>query len=208
MTEYSMPANLRQDLSKSHRREILRQGLIPAVVYGKNMASQTIEVLEKDLQNALSGGRNTIITLKMKGNGGPYKVMVKDLQLDPIRRSIVHADFQQINLRDKIHASVSIHLSGEAAEGLAQLAVRKLEISCLASKIPDQITVDVSGMRPGDSVAVADLEVPKGVEVLDDLDMTVVTVLETRGEAVETAGPGEKAAEAPEKEGSPESPAH
>ncbi|MCL6610441.1 MAG: 50S ribosomal protein L25 [Peptococcaceae bacterium] len=185
MTEYRLRASVRKNLSGSYRRSLFRRGLIPAVVYGKTVKSLPLEVPEKDVRGVLGAGRNTIVNLVVSGNGGPYKVMVRDLQFDPLTKAIIHADFQQISLRDKIHASVPIHLSGEAAGGLPRLSLRELEISCLPAKVPAQITVDVSGMKPGESITVSDLQVPRGVNVLTGPDVTVVTVLAPEEEAVD-----------------------
>lgn len=201
MTEYNIRASVRENLSKGYRRDLFRRGMIPAVVYGKTVRNLPLEIPGKEVENALQAGRNTIINLTVSGNGGPYKVMVRDLQLDPIKRAIIHADFQQISLRDKIHTTVPIHLSGVVASGLARLALRALDISCLPARIPDRITVDVTGMSPGDSISVAGLEVPKGVSVLTDPDVTVVTLMAPENEAVEEAVREEAA---PEDEKSPE----
>ncbi|MCL6477994.1 MAG: 50S ribosomal protein L25 [Peptococcaceae bacterium] len=195
MTQYSMKAAVRQKTGHGYRKSLFRQGLIPAVVYGKTVGNLPLEVAERDLQNALREGRNTIINLSVLGNGGPYKVMIKEVQYDPIKRVFMHADFQQISMRDKIHTDVPIVLTGEVANGLARLALRELEVSCLPTQVPNQITLDVTGMKPGDAVTVSALRVPKGVKVLTDPDATVVTVLAPE------EGPVEEAVqEAPAKE--------
>lgn len=187
MAEYSIKASVRANMAKSYRKNLLRRGLIPAVVYGRAVGSLPLEVAEKELQNAIQAGKNTIINLSVPGNGGPYKVMVRELQFDPLKRSVIHADFQQISLRNRIHTGVPVILTGEVTGGVAQIALRELEVSCLPAKIPGQITVDVSGMKPGDSLTVSDLAVPRGVDVLTDPDVTVVTVLAPREEPAEGA---------------------
>lgn len=195
MAEYNIKASIRGNMAKSYRKDLFRRGLIPAVVYGRTMGSLPLEVAEKDVQNAVQAGKNTIINLSVPGNGGPYKVMVRDLQYDPLRRSVIHADFQQINLRNRIHIRVPVQLAGDVAGGMAQIALRELEVSCLPAKIPNQITVDVSGMKPGDILNVSGLAVPRGVDVLTDPDVTVVTVLAPREEPAEGAPGGEKPGE-------------
>ena len=204
MTEYSLDASVRGNMAKSYRKYLFSRGKVPAVVYGKTLGSIPLEVSGKELERAVHSGRNTIINLMVAGSGGPYKVMVKDLQHDPIKRGIVHADFQQISLKERINTSVDVAISGEAAGGLARLVLRSLEVSCLPAGIPEQIMVDVSGMMPGDSIAVRDLNVPGEVRVLSDPDTTVVTVMlpgagdpgEEAGAAADTTGNGmEKASE-------------
>jgi len=189
MTEYNLEASIRKNMAKSHKKDLLRRGMVPAIVYGKTVGSLPLEVPGKELFGAVRSGRNTIINLAVSGNGGPYKVMVRELQFDPLKKGIIHADFQQISLLDKIHTTVPVNISGEAAEGMPQLVLRQLEITCLPANIPSQFTVDVSGMKAGDSVAVHDLVIPEGVSVVTDPGTMVVTVLSQKEEAVEeTAG--------------------
>lgn len=189
MTEYSLEASVRKNMAKSHKKNLLSQGMVPAIIYGKTVGSLPLEVPGKELYGVVRAGRNTIINLAVSGNGGPYKVMVRELQFDPLKKGIIHADFQQISLLDKIHTTVPVNISGEAAEGLPQLVLRQLEISCLPANIPSQFTVDVTGMKTGDSVAVYDLAIPEGVSVISDPRAIVVTVLSQKEEAgEETAG--------------------
>ncbi|MCL5058898.1 MAG: 50S ribosomal protein L25 [Actinobacteria bacterium] len=184
MTEYSLNASIRSNMAKSYRKYLFSRGMVPAVAYGKTLGSMPLEIAGKELEKAVQSGRNTIINLVVSGSGGPYKVMVRDLQYDPIKRGIVHADFQQISLKERINTSVDVAISGEAAGGLARLVLRSLEVSCFPAGIPDQITVDVSGMMPGDSIAVRDLNVPPEVRVLSDPDAAVVAVMSPGAGAV------------------------
>ncbi|MFZ5646220.1 MAG: 50S ribosomal protein L25 [Bacillota bacterium] len=190
MAGYNLEASVRKNMTKSYRKRLYSKGMVPAVLYGKNIGSLPLEVSEKELQDALHTGKNKIINLEVSGNGGPYKVMVREMQFDPLKKEIIHADFQQISMRDRIHTSVPVVVYGEVDEGLAQVVLRRLEISCLPADIPDQITVDISGMSPGDSLSVIDLDIPGGINVLTDMDSTVVTVLSPEEEV------GEKASEA------------
>lgn len=185
MAEYNLEASVRKDMTKGYRKNLSGRGKVPAVLYGKTVGSVPLEIDEKELREALRDGKNRIIDLAVSGNGGPYKVMVRELQYDPLKKGIIHADFQQISMRDRIHTSIPVVIRGEAAGGLARLVLRRLEISCLPANIPDQIAVDITGMSPGDSLSVLDLDVPKGVNVLTDTDATVVTVSAPEEEAAE-----------------------
>ncbi|KJR99968.1 MAG: hypothetical protein VR68_07295 [Peptococcaceae bacterium BRH_c4a] len=204
MTEYNLEASIRENMTKSHRKDLLSRGMVPAIINGKTVGSLPLEVSGKELSAAVRSGRNTIINLAVSGNGGPYKVMVRELQFDPLKKGIIHADFQQISLLDKIHTAVPVNISGEAAGGMPQLVLRQLEITCLPADIPSQFTVDVSGMKAGDSVAVHDLAVPEGVSVVTDPGTTVVTVLSQKEEAVEKAAGEAGEAGEDEKENAPE----
>lgn len=185
MTEYNLEASVRKNMTKSYRKGLYGKGMVPAVLYGKKVGNVPLEVSGKELRHALHTGRNTIINLEVAGNGGPYKVMVRDLQYDPLKKEIIHADFQHISMRDRIHTSVPVLIRGEVDGGMARPVLRRLEISCLPADIPDQIAVDISGMKPGDSLSVIDLDIPEGINILSDQDATVVTVLSPEADAVE-----------------------
>ncbi|MHB8156854.1 MAG: 50S ribosomal protein L25 [Desulfocucumaceae bacterium] len=186
MTEFNLEAFVRKNMAGGYRKSLLGRGLVPAVVYGKTIGNLPLEVSRIELQKAVRGGKNTIINLAVSGNGGPYKVMVREMQHDPIKRLIVHVDFQQISMEDSINTTVDIHIVGEADGGLVRPVLRSLEIACLPTGIPDKVTVDVTGMRPGDSLAVRDLKVPGGVKVLSDPDTAVVAIM------APDAGPAEE----------------
>lgn len=187
MTEYNLEASVRKNMTKSYRKRLYGKGMVPAILYGKKVGNLPLEVSEKELRHALHTGRNTIINLEVADNGGPYKVMVRDLQYDPLKKEIIHADFQHISMCDRIHTSVPVVIRGEVDRGMARPVLRRLEISCLPADIPDQIAVDISGMKPGDSLSVIDLDIPEGINILSDEDATVVTVLSPETDAVEAA---------------------
>lgn len=191
MTEHNLSASVRRNMAKSYRKELFSRGKVPAVVYGKTVGNIPLEIDLKDLERALHSGKNAIINLAVSGNGGPYKVMVKDLQFDPLRKGLLHADFQQISLKDRINTSVDVVLAGEAEGGLARVVMRSLDISCLPTNIPDHITVDVTGMSPGESITVGEIEFPKGIKVLTDPDVAVVTVMAPDREEPAAGGAGD-----------------
>ncbi len=138
-----------------------------------------------------------MINMKIKEDGRTkkYKALVKALQYDPVRRDLLHADFHQISLKDKVHATVPVHLvgtaPGAAAGGILTALLRGIEVECLATRIPESIAVDVSGLDVGGVITVSDLSLPPEVKILTELDAPVVAVnAAARGEVeVETAAP-------------------
>lgn len=199
MTEYSINAQVRQGRGKGYRNDLVEKGKIPAVVYGKAVGSLPVEVETREVEKIAYSdtGRNTLINFSVSGDGGAYTVMLKDVQVDPIRREIIHADFQQVNLNDRINTAIPIHLVGEVKEGVLQQVMRKLEISCLPTEIPESITVSISGMGPGSAIKVDDLIVPENIRVLDNAHEIVATVLAEEEETVDVEVPDEKAPQAP-----------
>jgi large subunit ribosomal protein L25 len=127
--------------------------------------------------------------------------MVKELQREPVRGAVLHADFFEIDMTERLHISVPIHLSGSAPGllegGVIEHTLRELELMCLPDAIPDEIIADVSGLALGESLHVADIELPPGVELISDGELSVVSVLMPKAVEEEVAVPeeGEEGAE-------------
>ncbi len=175
--------------------------MVPAVVYGKNVGSIAIAVSAAEMRKILNeAGSNALISMKIDENGktNKYKVLVKAIQRDPLRRNLVHIDYHQVSMKDKVHANVPVLLEGTPrgliAGGVLTPLMRRVEVECLADRIPESITVDISGLEIGDVLTVADLELPDGVKILDDLEVPVVTVVAERQE-VEEVTPVEEESE-------------
>jgi large subunit ribosomal protein L25 len=186
-------------IGKSGSRKVRRDGLVPAVVYGKGMESCNLRVDPKALQQAIAtkAGWNTLITLKGEGPFDGKVVILKDMQLDPIKRGVMHVDFLAINLKDKIAVMVPVHAQGkslgEKEGGTLQLVRHELEVLCLPGDIPTAIEIDVTALNVGDVVHIEDITLPAGVEAPHDVNFTVLTVMGRKAEEVEGAEEGEEA---------------
>ena len=201
--ELELEGRARTEKSGSYKRLLRAEGMIPAVVYGKNVGSLPIAVESKKLIKILNeAGSNALISMKIRENGKvkKYKVLVKALQRDPVRRELIHADFHQVSLKDKVHAAVPIHLEGAApgvaAGGILTPLMRRVEVECLATKIPESITVDISGLDIGGTVTVSDLILPAEVRLVEDPLALVVTVSAAEKPHVEDEAPPEEETEA------------
>jgi large subunit ribosomal protein L25 len=167
------------------------------------MQPVSLSVARRDLRIALSGpaGQNTILTLNVDGNS--FNAIVKEMQRHPVRRTVAHVDFVQINLSEEIVVQVPVHLTGNAkavvsAGGLVDPAVDTLELKATPANVPNEIVVDITDMTPDSVIRLSDIAMPAGVSALGDPDMPVVTVLMSRA-ATEAAKDGaEGAAETPE----------
>lgn len=179
----------------------LRQsGWIPAVVYGADVNNIPIQVKGKDLDQALRS-QSTNMPFKLHVAGQDYNVMVYELQRHPVMGNVLHADFKQINMNEKIHTSVPVLMSGDPEYGVATLVRHSVEVSCLPTDIPESFTVNVDGLNPGDVILVKDLPIPDHVDIgLDEMEV-VISVLAPKvaseesleamaeaGETAETAG--------------------
>jgi len=200
MAQTELNVTARGAAGKGGARSLRRQGLVPAVVYGKGMEPCNVVVAPKALQAAIAtdAGWNTLITLKGEGTFDGKVVILKDMQLDTIRRDVQHVDFQAIDLQKKVHVMVPVHpvgkSAGEKLGGILQLIRHELEVICLPTAIPSAIEVDVTALSIGDVLHINDIALPAGIEAPHDVNFTVITV--TGHKAEEEAAEGEEAEEA------------
>jgi large subunit ribosomal protein L25 len=185
MSETVLTAEVGRRAGSSDARRLRTEGKIPAVVYGHGMDPLSVSVDRRELRQALSGaaGMNTILDLTVDGT--VYPSLIKDIQRHPVKRSVQHIDFIQVNLNEEIVVSIPIHLEGEAKEvsahnGLVDLTMQELEVRTTPRNIPDGITIDVTEMTMDSVIRVEDLPLPSGVTAEADPDAPVVTVLTMR----------------------------
>jgi large subunit ribosomal protein L25 len=192
----------RDRVGKETAKKLRRQGLVPAVVYGRGMQPLSVTVAPKALATAIAGeaGWNTLITLRGESAVDGRVVIVKDLQISAIRRDLMHADFQVINLNEKVHVMVPVHpvgkSAGEKAGGNLQVIRHELEVVCLPGEIPTAIEVDVTSLDIGDTLHIEDLVLPPGIQAPHDVNFTVITITGRKGEEEEIAAEGETIEEA------------
>lgn len=185
MSETLLTASSGRSTGSAHARRERTTDSIPAVVYGEGMEPISISVERRDLRKALSGSAamNTILDLSIDGT--VYPAIVKEMQRHPVRRTVQHVDFIQINLSNEITVSVPVHLTGVAKAvldegGLVDLNRTEIEISTTPRNIPDEIVVDVSEMDMDTTITIGDLQLPTGVVAVGDHEWAVVTALVMR----------------------------
>ncbi|MGA0117787.1 MAG: 50S ribosomal protein L25 [Ilumatobacteraceae bacterium] len=190
-------------LGSAASRRLRAADRIPAVLYGHGMQPVSLSVARRDLRIALSGpaGQNTILTLNVDGSS--YNAIVKEMQRHPVRRTVAHVDFVQINLSEEIVVHVPVHLSGTAkavlsAGGLVDPAVDTLELKATPANVPNEIVIDITDMTPDSVIRLGDIAMPAGVSALGDPDMPVVTVLMSRAATEAAKETAEGDAENPE----------
>jgi len=181
-------------------RRLRAEGHIPGVLYGRGMEPVSVTIERRDLRLALSGpaGANTVLDLQVDGKS--YPAVVKDLQRHPIKRTVSHIDFLQVNMNEEITVSVGIRLEGEskavqAVGGLVDPAVDSIEVSCTPNNMPNEFVIDITDMQPHDVIRLSDLPMPAGVTPLGDPEMAIVTVLVTAGGDDAAGGPSGDAPE-------------
>lgn len=186
-------AERRNHAGKGVARKIRGRGLIPAVLYGGG-ENIPLVLRPRDLLKILAAGENTIFQLELDGEGTAERnAIVRDLQRDPRSEALLHADLYRISMDVEITVSVPIVLEGMAREvsdvgGVINQLLHEIEIQCLPSIIPHELTVDVSHLGIGEVLHVRDLQVPTGIEILLDPD-EVVASISVRGAEEAAAAP-------------------
>lgn len=185
MSETVLTAEVGRRAGSSDARRLRAEGKIPAVVYGHGMDPISVSVDRRELRQALSGasGMNTILDVTVDGT--VYPSLIKDIQRHPVKRSVQHIDFIQVNLNEEIVVSIPIHLEGEAKDvsannGLVDLTMQELQVRTTPRNIPDGVTIDVTEMTMDSVIRVEDLPLPSGVTAEAEPDAPVVTVLTMR----------------------------
>ena len=184
MKEIVIKAKARDQFGKEHAKKLRRKGIIPAVVYGAQTSPLPLEVEAKTFLALLRSGlgENIIVTLNIDDpKNGDKKVLIRELQRDPVLGDILHIDFQQISLTKKLTINVPVHLLGTSIGvqqdgGILQHVLRELEVQCLPTDIPEKVEVDVTNLKIGDSIHVGDIKL-ESVEMLSDPQGSIVSVV-------------------------------
>jgi len=176
---------------KGGSRKVRQDGLVPAVVYGKGVEALNLRLEPKALQQAVAteAGWNTLLTLKGDGPFDGLVVILKDMQIDAIRRNPTHIDFLAIDLKKTLAVMVPVQpvgkSQGEIEGGTLQLVRHEIEVYCLPTNIPTSIEIDVTALNIGEVVHIDEVSLPEGVESQHDVNFTVLTVVGRMAEEVE-----------------------
>ena len=174
-----LEAKPRTDAGKGVSRRLRREGSIPAVVYGSDIDSVKCSVDRKTFQSMIhSFGRNAIVSLKIQGNSNEYETIVKDIQRHPVNWDVLHIDFHRISMTERIIVEVAVHSVGTAIGvrndgGILEQMLHEVEIECLPTNIPSELTFDVTDLQIGDTVHVSDLATPEGTTIVTEGDRSV-----------------------------------
>jgi len=201
MEKIILDAQKREELGKSKVNKVRKKGLIPAVCYRAGKESISIKIKMKDFADILhtKAGENVLITLKISEDKSPKDrvVIIKEIQRDPVKEDIIHVDFNEISLTEKIKVKVPVAMRGEAKEvvsegGVIEHAIWEVDVECLPTQIPEKIEADVSGMKINDTVFIKDLKVPEGVKILNDPELVILTAKPPAKEEAKVEVPGEE----------------
>ncbi len=203
MERLSINAERREEHGKGAARTLRREGMIPGVLYREGKA-QSLKLPKKELCKLLNtiSGEQVIVDLHFT-DGEKKLALLKDFQVDPVSRELLHTDFFEVALTEAIRVSVHVVTVGEPVgvkrdSGILQRALREVEIECLPDKIPGKIEIDIAKLELGQSVHVSDLRFEEGIKVLTDSADVIVTIVAPVAEAAPAVEEAAAAAVEPE----------
>jgi large subunit ribosomal protein L25 len=212
--EITVAAELRTSRGKNEARRTRRAGHIPAVIYGSFQEPVSIAVNPRDISKITHSntGYNTIFNLVIQG-GENTPVMLVDRQVDPVKGTLLHADFKRIDLTKRLRVSIPVHTTGEAAGvkvqgGLLEVITRMIEIECLPDEIPESFTVDVTELMIGQAKRASDVALTGSMKLVSAPETVIAHSVAMRAEEVvePTAAEVAAAAVTPEAGATPAEP--
>lgn len=178
MERIPLKARLRKTTGKGVSRTLRRENKIPAVVYGRDCPSQKLMVEDRELKGRM--GRNVLIDLLIDEEK-PRTVIIKEVQRDVLKGTLLHVDFQQISLDEMITTMVLLSIEGTAPGmregGVLQQLMREVEVECLPTDIPEHIVVDISSLAINESITIGELEVPEDIRFISPPDEVVASIV-------------------------------
>jgi len=194
MKAIELKGRIREVKGKGPCRQLRSNGWLPGILYG-NRDNIPICLELKQLRNVLAQGvgENTLLELNLEGDQkGSRHVIIRELQVHPVTREILHIDLFELSLERRIEVNVPIVLVGEPlevtqGEGILHHQLKEITLECLPTEIPENISIDISGLKIGDVIHVRDLQLAKGLKVLTDPDMPIVSVSGVAKEEAEGA---------------------
>jgi large subunit ribosomal protein L25 len=191
----------RDKTGKSEAKRLRREGKIPVVIYGHGEKPKPASVSKKNLKSYLHEHKEETIKL---GPGRGMNVVIKEAQYDPITGEPIHIDFMHIHRGEKLKVSIPLILDGTPVGvkegGILEQWLREIEIECLPKDLPDEVRIDVSRLKTGESLHIKDISVGDGVEILLPQEEAIVSVMPPRREEVKVTLEEEEVEEEVEEE--------
>ncbi len=208
MNLIEIKTKIRTTTGNGPARRLRMSGQIPAVLYGPKTETVLLSVNKSDLELLFKKGGigQVVLNLVIQKNGETTTrpAMIKELQTHPVSRNLIHIDFYEIKMDQKITAKIPVVTTGIAKGielgGVLQIIRRELEVECLPLEVPESIEIDISDLDVGDSIHVGKIRLESELEFLEDDNYTVVTVLTPKLEEEEPEEEEEVEGEEAEKE--------
>lgn len=203
MATASLSASARSATGKGVARSLRRDGRVPAVIYGHARSPQSLSVDARELGRLLERVSAETTVIELAVDGTMSRTLIRDIQHHPIKRAIIHVDFQELVAGEKVTVNIPLVITGTSIgvrlnAGILTQVMSELACRVDPADIPNRIEVDVTNVNIGGSVHVSDLMIPAGVEVLADDRETVLTVSAAKASEETAAAPAEGTSSEPE----------
>ncbi|HKO16576.1 MAG TPA: 50S ribosomal protein L25/general stress protein Ctc [Gemmatimonadaceae bacterium] len=203
MATANLSAAPRAGNGTGNARKLRQSGKVPAIIYGHGREPQSLALDARELERLLDRVSAASTVIEVSIDGRTARTLIREVQRHPFRKHILHVDFQELVAGEKVTVDVPIVLLGTAegvrGGGILDQVMHQLTIRVDPSSIPNHIDADVGALTIGHSLHVGQLNIPAGVEVLDDEEATVCTVSAPRASETPIAGiPAVEAAAEPE----------
>ncbi len=196
----------RDGTGKGAARRLRRAGQVPAVLYG-GASPMNIAVAPRDIFRLIHGheGSTQLLKVSFPESAESRMAIIRNMQFDPVSENLIHVDLQEVAMDRAITVTVAVHHVGEAVgvrenQGILEMILREVTVSCLPGNIPEVLDADVTAMRINDVLTVGDLKAPEGVRILNDPNQAVVTVAPPAAEEVAAGAAAAPAVTAAEPE--------
>ena len=203
MERITINVEKREETGKGAARSLRRKDIVPGILY-RGGGSLPIKLPKKEIKQFINTTSGQQVMVNLRFNDGESKLaLIKEFQVDPLRRELLHADFFEVSLTEKLKVNVRVSVTGEPIgvkrdNGILQYHLREIEIECLPDKVPGHVDIDASGLEIGQGLHVRDLKLGEDIKVITDPGDVIVNVIAPLVEAVaptEEAAPAEAAAE-------------
>jgi large subunit ribosomal protein L25 len=203
MATASLNATLRHGNGTGNARKLRAVGQVPAVIYGHGREPQSLTVNTRELDRLLGSVSAASTVIDLSVDGRTARTLIREIQRHPVKRNIVHVDFQELVAGEKITVSIPLRFTGTAdgvrnSGGILEETMHQVHLRLDPTSIPDHIDVDVTPLTIGHSIHIRDLKLPEGVTVLDDASATICVCIAPKTEAVAAPAEGEPGAAEPE----------
>lgn len=178
MTELKLKAQKRDRIGKGAAKKYRAEGWIPAEFYFSHHDNLHLVLNKEEFENILLNASG-LLELEVEGESKKFQCILKDIQVDPVKEFLLHADFQGVKMGEKIILTVPVVLKGTAegvkSGGILEFITREVEVECLPRNIPENLEIDVTDLEIGDSIRVKDIDF-ENIRILNDPDETILNI--------------------------------
>jgi len=201
-THFEVNAQVREAKGTGASRRLRRAGKVPGIIYGGDREPAMVTFDHDPMWHLLENEASHSSILDVKTDGKAEKAILRDVHYHPYKQLILHIDMQRVSATERIHMRIPLHFTGEDVApgvklqgGIVSHLMTEIDITCLASNLPEYLAADVSGLNLHESVHLSDLQLPEGVEITSLAhggdDLAVVSIVAVRGTTEAEAGEAE-----------------